>query len=221
MRGREALSDEEMLDKEMKRTILVAIGAVAAIAALSYLFVAGPFSADQASPRPGPVVADASKAADRPDEADAAVTVPDPVGIPGKGGGGSSGNPGQSPAPDEEVWKERLQGLLNNDAYSDRELGRQLLKIAEEEGAPERVRVHAMANALNFTDDAHYAADVKPLAFRTDLPEAVNDVILDDLLNRDPRAILPVARELAAVGRHPLAGAIEEFVKSFEETEER
>lgn len=217
MRGRQTLFDEEM-----KRTILIAIGAVAAIAALSYLFVAGPLSADKASARPGPVVADASKGAGAgpEDEAAAAVTVTDPGGIPGKGGGGSSGNPGESPAPEEEVWKERLQGLLNNDAYSDRELGRQLLKIVEEEGAPERVRVHAIANALNFTDDANYAADVKPLAFRTDLPEAVNDVILDDLLNRDPRAILPVARELAAMGRHPLAGAIEEFVKSFEEAEE-
>lgn len=122
-----------------------------------------------------------------------------------------------TPMTEEEIWRERLHTLLNNDTYSDRELGRELLKIVEDGTAPEVVRVHAMANSLNFTDDANYGEDVKPLALRTDLPETVNDVILDDLINRDPDVILPVAREFAKLPRHPLAGAIEAFVQSEEE----
>lgn len=117
---------------------------------------------------------------------------------------------------EDQRWKGRLLELLRNDTYSDRELGQQLLKIVEDRQAPDWARAHAMANALNFTDDENYGADVKPLALRTDLPEVVNDVILEDLINRDPAGILSVARELAATSQHPLAGAIEEFVRDVE-----
>lgn len=117
----------------------------------------------------------------------------------------------------DEVWKERLSSLLNNDSYSDQELGNKLAAIAADAKVPEWARTHAMANALLFTDDANYERDIKPLAIRTDLPETVNDVVLDDLINRDPEAILPVARQFVSVPGHPLAGAIEEFVKSVED----
>lgn len=117
---------------------------------------------------------------------------------------------------EDDVWKSRLLDLLNNDTLSDRELGRQLLKMAENTEAPDWLRAHAMTNALNFLDDEHYEEDVKPIVSRPDLPEVVNDAVLDDLINRDPAGILPVARELAAIAGHPLAGAIDGFVKSVE-----
>lgn len=139
------------------------------------------------------------------------------------GGAVPAGAAAESDAPKpvsaDEVWRERLQGLLANDTLSDRELGKELLKMVADERAPEPVRVRAMANSLNFIDDENYAEDVKPLAIRQDLPETVNDVIFDDLINRDPVKILPVAREFVAVGNHPLSGAIDEFVKSFEAPE--
>ncbi len=139
-----------------------------------------------------------------------------------------SGNPGPARiesdiAIDEAVkteddrWKERLLELLNNDSYSDRELGRQLLKMVDDEKAPDWLKAHAMSNALNFTDDENYGDDIKPLAFRTDLPEPVNDVVFEDLINRDPNAILPIAREFAKVDSHPLAGAIGAYVESQEQ----
>ncbi|MBL9153584.1 MAG: hypothetical protein JNK37_13905 [Verrucomicrobiales bacterium] len=122
-----------------------------------------------------------------------------------------------SQATTDEIWTERLSSLLNNDSYSDLELGNKLAAIAADGNVPEWARAQAMANALLFTDDANYERDMKLLALRTDLPETVNDVVLDDLINRDPEVILPVARQFVAAPGHPLAGAIEEFVKSVEE----
>ena len=189
------------------------------ISLLALLFVENPhwFSRDSRKSDGKPTT---SPAGVNPVEETYAITMADPAEIPAKGGENDGGDAtvGSGTRVDE-VWKERLHGLLNNDIWSDRELGVQLLKIVEDEKAPDWVRVHAMANALNFTDDENYGEDVKPLALRTDLPEVVNDVILEDLITRDPPGILPVAREFAAIAQHPLAGAIEEFVKSVEETE--
>lgn len=213
------MNRSQTLPMEMKRTVPVAVVAVAMISLLALLFVGNPlwFSRDSrksdGKPTTGPTGVD-------PVEETYAITVADPSEILAKGGENDGGDSTfESGSPVDEVWKQRLHGLLNNDTWSDRELGGQLLKIVEDEKAPDWVRVHAMANALNFTDDENYGEDVKPLALRTDLPEVVNDVILEDLITRDPTGILPVAREFAAMGQHPLAGAIEEFVKSVEETE--
>ncbi|MCB1089206.1 MAG: hypothetical protein KDM63_19370, partial [Verrucomicrobiae bacterium] len=114
----------------------------------------------------------------------------------------------------EEFWTDHLSELLNNDVLSDRELGKKLVTVASNPKAPEWARVDAMNNALVFTDDENYDQDIKSLVIRTDLPESVNDVILDDLINRNPDIILPVARQIAATRGHPLAGAIEDFVQS-------
>lgn len=203
----------------MKKAVAVAVVTVAMISLLAVLFVGNPLWSSRDSRRSDGKPATSPAGVDPAEEAHA-ITMLDPSEIPAKGGAGDGGDPSVGPgSPADEVWKERLHGLLNNDTWSDRELGGQLLKIVGDEKAPDWVRVHAMANALNFTDDANYDDDVKPLALRTDLPEEVNDVILEDLFNRDPLEILPVAREFAAMGQHPLAGAIEEFVKSVEEAE--
>jgi hypothetical protein len=53
----------------------------------------------------------------------------------------------------------------------------------------------------------------------TDLPEVVNDAILEDLIHREGTVILPIAREFAAVSQHPLAGAIDAFVKEAEKAD--
>lgn len=198
------------------RTITILITVV--LAGLACLFVTKRFNAS-------PPIEDAAStsidAATPPDGVDAeakAITLTETL----QGGGGvpvSPETPDEAVLTEDEVWKERLLELLRNDTYSDRELGRQLLKIVEDAQVPDQIRAHAMANALNFTDDENYGEDIKPLALRTDLPEVVNDAILEDLINRDRTAILPVAREFAALAQHPLAGAIEAFVKEVEEVE--
>lgn len=118
----------------------------------------------------------------------------------------------------EQLWKERLAALLTSESHDDRELGRQLLGIAATEDAPGKTRASAMANALNFADDADYAEDVMPVALRPDLPEVVHDVILEDLLVRDPRMTATVARRIVAVPGHPLADALAGFLESLEAT---
>lgn len=204
---------------EMKRTVLVAVVAVAMIALLAVLFVGNPLWSSSKGPKSGGTSTIGMAGGETAEET-LAITLTDPTELPTAEGERDEGDSSvESGSALDDVWKRRLHGLLNNDTWSDRELGMQLLKIVEDEKAPDWVRGHAMANALNFTDDGNYGEDVKPLALRTDLPEVVNDVILEDLIIRDPLEILPVAREFAAMGQHPLAGAIEAFVQSLEETE--
>ena len=204
---------------EMKRTALVAVVAVAMIALLGVLFGENPLWSSRVS-RKSDGTPTTSPAGGEPAEEMRAITLTDPTELPAAGGESDGGDSSvESGSALDEVWRRRLHGLLNNETWSDRELGLQLLKIVGDEKAPDWVRGHAMANVLNFTDDGNYGEDVKPLALRTDLPEVVNDIILEDLIIRDPLEILPVAREFAAMGQHPLAGAIEAFVKSLEETE--
>ena len=116
-----------------------------------------------------------------------------------------------------EVWRAHLAELLNNDHLPDRELGQKLATIASDTQTPVGARVNAITQALVFTDDDDYDQDMKQLAVRVDLPESVHTVILDDLMHRDPAAILPAAREIAGTSGHPLSGAVGELVKSIEE----
>lgn len=116
----------------------------------------------------------------------------------------------------EEFWQESLTKLQSNDSLPDHEMGKMLTIIASNPKAPEWVRAEAMTEALVFTDDENYVQSIKPLAIRADLPESVNDVILEDLLNRSPVSVLPVARQIANTSGHPLAGVFDEFVKSCE-----
>lgn len=116
----------------------------------------------------------------------------------------------------EEFWQESLTKIVNNDNLSDHELGKKLVTFASDPQAPEWARVEAMMDALAFTDDENYNQDIRPLAIRADLPESINDVILEDLLVRSPLSVLPAAREIASISGHPLADVSEEFVKSAE-----
>ena len=116
-----------------------------------------------------------------------------------------------------EFWRAHLAELLNNDHLPDRELGQKLATIASDTQTPVGARVNAITQALVFTDDDNYDQDMKQLAVRVDLPESVHTVILDDLMHRDPAAILPAAREIASTSGHPLSGAVGELVKSIEE----
>jgi hypothetical protein len=116
-----------------------------------------------------------------------------------------------------EFWRAHLAELLNNDHLPDRELGQKLATIASDTQTPVGARVNAITQALVFTDDDDYDQDMKKLAVRADLPESVHTVILDDLMHRDPAAILPAAREIASTSGHPLSGAVGELVKSIEE----
>ena len=116
-----------------------------------------------------------------------------------------------------EFWRAHLAELLNNDHLPDRELGQKLATIASDAQTPVGARVNAITQALVFTDDDDYDQDMKQLAVRADLPESVHTVILDDLMHRDPAAILPAAREIASTSGHPLSGAVGELVKSIEE----
>lgn len=116
-----------------------------------------------------------------------------------------------------EFWRAHLADLLNNDHLPDRELGQKLATIASDTQTPVGARVNAITQALVFTDDDNYDQDMKQLAVRADLPESVHTVILDDLMHRDPAAILPAAREIAGTSGHPLSGAVGELVKSIEE----
>lgn len=116
-----------------------------------------------------------------------------------------------------EFWRAHLAELLNNDHLPDRELGQKLATIASDTQTPVGARVNAITQALVFTDDDDYDQDMKQLAVRVDLPESVHTVILDDLMHRDPAAILPAAREIAGTSGHPLSGAVGELVKSIEE----
>ena len=116
-----------------------------------------------------------------------------------------------------EFWRAHLAELLNNDHLPDRELGQKLATIASDAQTPVGARVNAITQALVFTDDDDYDQDMKQLAVRVDLPESVHTVILDDLMHRDPAAILPAAREIASTSGHPLSGAVGELVKSIEE----
>jgi hypothetical protein len=199
------------------RTSLLIVS-TAAIAGLASFYLANPSPRSPASANPEKLetAASAGPAGKQPSAA-AEMALKAAEAVPsGEEPNAETASPPLTP---DEVWKERLHTLLTNDTYSDRELGKELLNIVTDGKAPEWAKAHAMANALNFTDDASYAENIKTVAMRLDLPETVNDVILDDLINRDPAQILPVAREIAAIGRHPLAGAIEDFVKSFEELE--
>jgi hypothetical protein len=116
-----------------------------------------------------------------------------------------------------EFWRAHLAELLNNDHLPDRELGQKLATIASDTLTPVGARVNAITQALVFTDDDDYDQDMKQLAVRADLPESVHTVILDDLMHRNPAAILPAAREIAGTSGHPLSGAVGELVKSIEE----
>ena len=116
-----------------------------------------------------------------------------------------------------EFWRAHLAELLNNDHLPDRELGQKLATIASDAQTPVGARVNAITQALVFTDDDDYDQDMKQLAVRADLPESVHTVILDDLMHRNPAAILPAAREIAGTSGHPLSGAVGELVKSIEE----
>ncbi len=116
-----------------------------------------------------------------------------------------------------EFWRAHLAELLNNDHLPDRELGQKLATIASDTQTPVGARVNAITQALVFTDDDDYDQDMKQLAVRADLPESVHTVILDDLMHRNPAAILPAAREIAGTSGHPLSGAVGELVKSIEE----
>ena len=116
-----------------------------------------------------------------------------------------------------EFWRAHLAELLNNDHLPDRELGQKLATIASDAQTPVGARVNAITQALVFTDDDNYDQDMKQLAVRADLPESVHTVILDDLMHRNPAAILPAAREIAGTSGHPLSGAVGELVKSIEE----
>jgi hypothetical protein len=115
-----------------------------------------------------------------------------------------------------EFWRAHLAELLNNDHLPDRELGQKLATIASDTQTPVGARVNAITQALVFTDEDNYDQDMKQLAVRADLPESVHTVILDDLMHRDPAAILPAAREIAGTSGHPLSGAVGELVKSIE-----
>lgn len=174
---------------------------------------------NQNKPQPVPTAAaPASPTAPQAKEAPAAATLLPPASAPAAlEGEPAPATADASAALTEDFWKDQLSELLNNDTLPDRDLGKKLLTVASNPKAPEWARVDAMTNALVFTDDENYAQDIKPYAIRFDLPESLNDVILDDLINRDPAAILPVAREFAAMSGHPLSGAIDDFVKSIEE----
>jgi len=104
-----------------------------------------------------------------------------------------------------------------NDKLPDHELGKRLVTFASDPQAPEWARVEAMMDALAFTDDENYNQNIRPLAVRADLPESINDVILEDLLVRSPLSVLPAACEIASTSGHPLADVSEEFVKSAEQ----
>jgi hypothetical protein len=203
----------------MQRTIPILITVVLAGLACLFLakrFTASPSVVDSASPGPGSSVQPG--AGDTGDTGAVAVTVTD--SLPSRGGSPvSPETPDEAVLTEDEVWKERILELLRNETYSDLELGRQLLGIVADQKAPDWARAHAMANALNFTDDENYGEEVKPLALRTDLPEVVNDAILEDLIHREGTVILPIAREFAAVSQHPLAGAIDAFVKEAEKAD--
>jgi|GEM_PF-2213582 len=205
----------------MKKHRNVSILVVALLAGLAFWFVAKRFTAPSSTlaptaPGTGSLVEPVT--GENGEAAAAAITVTE--ALPSRGGSPvSAETPDEADLTEDEAWKERLLDLLRDDSYSDLELGRQLLTIVSDQQAPDWARAHAMTNALNFTDDENYGAEVKPLALRTDLPEVVNDAILEDLINRDPVVILPVAREFAAVAEHPLAGAIDAFVKEAEKAD--
>jgi hypothetical protein len=116
-----------------------------------------------------------------------------------------------------EFWRAHLAELLNNDHLPDRELGQKLATVASDAHTPLGTRVDAITQALLFIDDGDYDRDMKRLAVRADLPESVHTVILDDLMHRDPAAILPAAREIAETSGHPLSDAVGELVRSIEE----
>lgn len=202
----------------MKKEIVIPILIVGALTVVVSLFVVRPFGGSDKSGVSGPQIAKGGTSSEAVESKGGAINL---TGMAQGAAPANAETPDEAVLTEEEVWKERLLSLLRNDTLSDRELGRQLLSMVKDEQAPDWVRAHAMTNALNFLDDEHYGEDVKPLAFRADLPEVVYDAILDDLINRDPAIILPVAREFAAVAQHPLAGAIEEFVKSVDNANER
>lgn len=145
-----------------------------------------------------------------------AVTLTRPAS--GDADGGSAGAVDAPAISAEQLWSDRLGALLTSESHDDRALGRQLLGIAATENAPGKTRASAMANALNFTDDADYPEDVMPVVLRPDLPEVVHDVILEDLLVRDPGMTANVARRIVAVPGHPLADALAGFLESLEAT---
>ncbi len=205
----------------MKKHRTLSILVIALLAGLAFWFVAKRFTASSLTVGPeapdtgSPVEPVTGENREAP-----AVAVTVTEALPSRGGSPvSEETPDEAVLTEDEVWKERLLDLLRDDTYSDLELGRQLLSVVADPQAPDWARAHAMTNALNFTDDENYGAEVKPLALRTDLPEVVNDAILEDLINRDPAAILPVAREFAAAAQHPLAGAIDAFVKEAEKAD--
>lgn len=124
----------------------------------------------------------------------------------------------QSDSEDSEFyWDDKLTNILDNDQLSDRDLGKQLLVLSTDPKAPIEIREDAFRNALVFTDDENFDSDILPLAIRTDLPETLNDEVLEDLYNRDPEVILPAVRKIAAIPGHPLSGALDEYAKEIAE----
>jgi hypothetical protein len=116
----------------------------------------------------------------------------------------------------EEFWSELLLEVQTNEEFNDRETGSKLITIASNPKAPESIRKEAIADALVFIDDENYEHDIKPLAIRTDLPDTMHNIILDDLLNRPQPTALPLARYIASTNGHVLAEVLDEYVKSYE-----
>jgi hypothetical protein len=116
----------------------------------------------------------------------------------------------------EEYWKDLLKEVQTNDEFNDREMGSELIMIASNPIAPERIREKAIADALVFIDDENYEHDIKPLAIRMDLPDSIHNIILEDLLNRPQPTALPLARYISNTNGHLLAEVLGEYVESHE-----
>ena len=160
----------------MKKEIIIPVIVVGALAATVILWVARPFGGAARPGVSGPRIPEHTTSL--PVVELKGEVIPSLTGV-AQGAAAAHPPPAdEAVLTEEEIWKDRLQTLLRNDSYSDRELGRQLLSMVQDQQAPDWVRAHAMTNALNFMDDEYYGQDVKPLAFRTDLPEVVNDAIL-------------------------------------------
>jgi hypothetical protein len=135
---------------------------------------------------------------------------PSPVARPAGGSPGAT-----SGDPTSVQWEERIQNILADQSVSVEQASRRLLAMAGDSAGPEAQRVDALLHGLNLISDSDYLREALPLFTRTDLPRAMNEIVLSDLYNRQTEISLPAATAIGAVPGHPLAENARELVDFF------
>jgi hypothetical protein len=109
------------------------------------------------------------------------------------------------------AWEDKLDEVLASSS-PDADKARQMLEMLPQ--LPAEGQEEAMRHVSNLLPDQDYGL-MRTYLTNTALPEEVQDVLLDDILNRPNRLKLPSLLEVARTVQHPKAAEAKDFLELF------